>query len=343
MSSIDFVIPWVDGNDPEWRKQKRKVCSEFMDDRPQRYRDWGLLRYWFRGVEAFTPWVNRIHFITWGHLPPWLNTQHPKLHIVRHEDYIPAEYLPTFSSHVIELNMHRVDGLSRQFVYFNDDMFLLRPLKETDFFRNGLPCDSALMNPVATDDLCKPGNGGKIFSIPYNNVQYLNRDFDMRQSMKEHWRKWYSPRYGSYLIRNLLLSIWPRFVGFVDLHLAQPFLKASFEEAWARDGDILDATCRHAIRNDHDVNQWLIRYRQLAQGRFVPVKPTRDAVFQMDEQTDKLVCDCISRQKKSMICINDGEMGTNAFEKARLQLQTAFASILPTASAYEKDQGGMIL
>lgn len=190
MSSIDFVIPWVDGNDPEWRKQKRKVCSEFMDDRPQRYRDWGLLRYWFRGVEAFTPWVNRIHFITWGHLPPWLNTQHPKLHIVRHEDYIPAEYLPTFSSHVIELNMHKVDGLSRQFVYFNDDMFLLRPLKETDFFRNGLPCDSALMNPVATDDLCKPGNGGKIFSIPYNNVQYLNRDFDMRQSMKEHWRKW---------------------------------------------------------------------------------------------------------------------------------------------------------
>ena len=239
--------------------------------------------------------------------------------------------------------MHRVDGLSRQFVYFNDDIFLLRPLKETDFFRNGLPCDSALMNPVATDDLCKPGNGGKIFSIPYNNVQYLNRDFDMRQSTKGHWRKWYSPRYGSYLIRNLLLSIWPRFVGFADLHLAQPFLKASFEEAWAQDGDILDVTCRHAIRNDHDVNQWLIRYRQLAQGRFVPVKPTRDAVFQMDEQTDKLVCDCISRQKKSMICINDGEMGTNAFEKARLQLQTAFANILPTASAYEKDQGGVIL
>ena len=63
-------LPWVNGSDPEWLCQKQKVDSEFADDRPQRYRDWGLLRYWFRGVEAYTPWVNRIHFITWGHLPP---------------------------------------------------------------------------------------------------------------------------------------------------------------------------------------------------------------------------------------------------------------------------------
>ena len=65
----------------------------------------GLLKYWFRAVEAYAPWVGQVHFITWGHLPEWLNTQCPKLHIVNHEDYIPEKYLPTFSANPIELNI----------------------------------------------------------------------------------------------------------------------------------------------------------------------------------------------------------------------------------------------
>ena len=81
------------------------------------------LQYWFRGVGKFAPWVNRIHFITYGHLPPWLNVDHPKINIVRHTDYIPKKYLPTFNSHVIELNIHRIEGLANCFVYFNDDTF----------------------------------------------------------------------------------------------------------------------------------------------------------------------------------------------------------------------------
>ncbi|MBR6159158.1 MAG: Stealth CR1 domain-containing protein, partial [Lachnospiraceae bacterium] len=126
---IDFVITWVDGNDPEWRKEKEKYSGKTTgDDREKRYRDWELLRYWFRGVENCAPWVNKIHFVTCGHLPDWLDTGHPKLNIVNHKDYIPEQYLPTFSCRPIELNLHRIPGLSDDFVYFNDDMFLLRPV-----------------------------------------------------------------------------------------------------------------------------------------------------------------------------------------------------------------------
>lgn len=86
---IDFVIPWVDGNDPDWRNERSKWCIENEGDhREIRFRDWDNLQYWFRGVEKFAPWVNRIHFITYGHLPPWLNVDHPKINIVRHTDYI---------------------------------------------------------------------------------------------------------------------------------------------------------------------------------------------------------------------------------------------------------------
>ena len=69
--------------------------------------------------------VRRIHFVTWGHLPSWLNKEHPKLNIVNHKDFIPEKYLPTFNSHAL-WNMHRIPGLAENFVYFNDDMFLIK-------------------------------------------------------------------------------------------------------------------------------------------------------------------------------------------------------------------------
>ena len=96
MEEIDFVITWVDGQDEAWRREKARYVSDSkkVDAGEERYRDWELLKFWFRGVEKFAPWVRKVHFITWGHLPKWLDTNHPRLHIVRHEDYIPQEFLP---------------------------------------------------------------------------------------------------------------------------------------------------------------------------------------------------------------------------------------------------------
>ena len=117
---IDFVLAWVDGSDPDWQRRKAQIVGgASADDGVFRYREWGLLPYWFRGVEKFAPWVRKIHFICDQEPPAWLNTDHPKLHIVRHEDYLPDVYRPAFSSHPIELNMHRIPGLSEQFVYYN--------------------------------------------------------------------------------------------------------------------------------------------------------------------------------------------------------------------------------
>lgn len=62
---IDFVIAWVDGNDPKWKKEREKYMPKSGNDaRDVRYRDWDNLKYWFRGVEKFAPWVNKIHFVT---------------------------------------------------------------------------------------------------------------------------------------------------------------------------------------------------------------------------------------------------------------------------------------
>lgn len=121
---IDFVITWVDGDDPQWIN-KFEYFSKLSegDKRMVRYRNWDLLRYWFRGVEKYTPWVRYVFFVTEGHIPSWLNIKYTKLKIIKHSDFIPSEDLPLFNSRAIEVNLHRIPGLSEQFVYFNDDFF----------------------------------------------------------------------------------------------------------------------------------------------------------------------------------------------------------------------------
>lgn len=336
MNTIDFVVPWVDGRDPEWQKKKANFSgSAETDTRAQRWRDWDTLKYWFRGVEKFTPWVRKVWFICDQEPPAWLNRDHPKLKIIRHEEYIPEEYLPAFQANPIELNVHRIGDLAEQFVYFNDDMFVIAPLKEDFFFRNGLPRDSALLNPIPTTDLTKKSSCQRIFTLHLNNAEYANRDYDFRTEVRKHPGNWYNFRYGSSLIRNLMLSVWPRFVGFYEPHLPQGYLKSAFAEAWEADRDILDQTSRHPFRNDLDVNQWLIRHRQLIEGKFVPKKPLKNAVFDLKIQQDA-VMDTIRNQRVPVICINDGEMEDNEFEIIRSELVKAFDAILPKKSEYEK-------
>ena len=334
---IDFVIAWVDGNDPEWQRRKNDAqhFGGQNDARRERYRDWGLLRYWFRAVAQFTPWVRKVHFVCDQKPPEWLNTDCKKLHITYHKDYIPHEFLPTFNSHPIELNAHRIPGLSEHFVYFCDDMFLLRPVKETAFFRGGLPADCAGLNPIPCSDLRPESKDKRIFYIPLNDTEYLNREFNFRQCVKRHPLKWYNIRYGNYLIRNVFFSSYSRFVGFSVFHLAQPYLRKAFEEAWESNEDILRQTCSHPFRDDHDVSQSFIRFRQLAEGNFSPKHPVSHGAFHICEDNRRVV-DIIKNQRLPMICLNDGEFPEEQFERIRSEIQNAFESILSDRSEYER-------
>ena len=61
---IDIVIPWVDGGDIEWQKERNKYAGKGPEDfAVYRYRDMGLLKYLFRGIEKNMPWVNKVFFV----------------------------------------------------------------------------------------------------------------------------------------------------------------------------------------------------------------------------------------------------------------------------------------
>lgn len=136
-NNIDFVILWVDGNDQNWLSEKFNYLSESdkLNNNDSRFRDWELLRYWFRAIEENAPWFNNIYFITYGHVPIWLNLENKKLKVISHKDFIPEKYLPTFNSNVIELNLHRINTLNEQFVLFNDDFFLNKKVSPNFFLK----------------------------------------------------------------------------------------------------------------------------------------------------------------------------------------------------------------
>lgn len=328
---IDFVVPWVDGSDPDWiaefNKYAPKEKQRETDASKQRYRDYGLLRYWFRGVEKFAPWVRKVHFITCGQKPDWLNLDAPKLHWVRHSDYIPQEYLPVFSANPIELMMHRISGLAEHFVYFNDDFFLTAPVKRDFFFKNRLPRDSAVMNAEA-------GSGNLMTAILFNDLEVINRQFSKRKTIVRHFFKWFNLKYGSFLLRNVCLVPWPRFTGFVQPHFAQPFKKSVIEEVWNEFGEVLNRTCREKLRSVNDVNQWLFREWQLCKGEFSPIHPFAGKKYFSLADDIGVIVSTIEKQKYFEIVLNDSD--ANDYVDRISRIKSAFEKILPKKCGFEK-------
>lgn len=143
-NDIDIVYTWVDGSDPAWLNKKdfhaqSQANPHFPSSRSNsRFRSIDELKYSLRSIEAYAPWVRKIHIITDAQTPKWLNTEHPKLQIVDHKDIFKnTNHLPCFNSTAIVSNIHNTPDLSEKFIYLNDDVFLGRPTSPNEFFPNG--------------------------------------------------------------------------------------------------------------------------------------------------------------------------------------------------------------
>jgi hypothetical protein len=139
---IDVVYTWVDGEDPDWRRRKRAAAPAVANGRvaeaadgSERFRNRDELRYSLRSVDTYAPWVRHVWIVTDGQVPPWLDTDAARVTVVDHREIWPAPgALPTFNSHAIEANLHRIEGLSEHFLYLNDDVFLAGNVDPETFF-----------------------------------------------------------------------------------------------------------------------------------------------------------------------------------------------------------------
>lgn len=333
--AIDIIIPWVDGSDPEWQAERAKYFSCLQIDSNAnsiiRYQSWDNLHYWFRAIEKFMPWVNTVFFITYGHVPTFLNTEHPKLRIVKHSDYIPKEYLPTFNSNTIEMNYHRISDLSENFVLFNDDVFPLQPIDETYYFRNNMVCDEAVESPIMPVDIGDLSRWA--CTVKANNILLINKHFKKKDVQKKNFWKWYYPGYGELLKRNLGLRYWYNFAGFHDPHLAVALKKSTLEELWKIEKDLLDLASENKFRAETDVSQCLVRYWQLCKGEFAPRK-TLGKSYSVRIDNYKSIAKEIEQQKKQMISLNES-CTEDEFKVIKEAINGAFEKILPEKSSFE--------
>ena len=330
---IDFVVTWVDNEDPQWQAAFRRwlpAAVTDLDIGKERYRNWHLLRYWFRGVERFAPWVRKIHFITNGQLPSWLNTQHPKLHLVKHSDIMPPEALPTFNSNAIEMCLDKIEGLSENFVYFNDDVFLVGHVGQDYFFRNGLPCDVAVTRWHNKQD-------GVMRSIVDNNLRVLNGHFSKYSVILRQANKWFTRAYGWHNIReNLLALLQPRFAGFLEPHSVLPIQRHTLAELRNACAPQMEQTTLARFRSSSDINPWLYRYWRLCKGEFTPFYQADSfRVFcSVEKEFPQLRCHIKDRQTK-IVVINDSEYYSD-FRHLRQITGQLFSELLPEVGSFER-------
>lgn len=309
---VDVVYTWVDDTDPAWQARRDAALTSL--DRPlmtqaagaARFANHDELRYSMRSLHLYAPWVRRIWLVTDDQVPAWLDPCHERVRVVSHKElFADRGRLPTFNSHAIESQLHQLDGLSEQFVYFNDDVFVGRPLSPLKFFQpNGLsklfPSKGKVdPGPVSAEDLASTAAGK-------NNRALLARDFD---------------RHLTYKMK----------------HVPHPLRRDVLAEMTARYAEELDRTAGNRFRDASDVSlvSSAYHYYALATDRAVLDRISSAYVSLAAPDAKRQLAQLLSRRELDVFCVNDEE-GTPQQRLARQRMLRDFLSAyFPVAGPWE--------
>ena len=255
---VDAVYLWVDDSDPRWRARRDAVrdrlgLGESASRTPaqppaplgstpgaHQFRDRGELRASMRSLEMYAPWIRHIYLVTDDQRPDWLDTEHGRVTVVDHRQiFAEPEVLPSFNSHAISSQAHRIPGLSDRYLLMNDDVMFAAPVTPYDFFT---PTGQlkAFFSRSRRPDL-PPDQLSVLELARANSADLLRRDFGRRASR-------------------------------LFAHVPVPQRKDVALEVAERYAGEIAATVRNPFRaaNDVVVNSWLHLYTALFTGRGVP-------------------------------------------------------------------------
>lgn len=193
MFDIDYVFPYVNNNDPVWRRSYIDYCRRISSlDRinkinGERYEDLGLLPYLILCIEKNLPWIRKIHLIISNkEQVPDIIRKDPKIHVVLHKDMMPESTLPTFNSTSIEMYLRRIPDLAEHFIYGNDDMFPINELQPTDFFS-----EDGYKIKINFHVNTLKSSSNQFRRVCYNNNKTLLNHYDFKSELKD--REYYRP------------------------------------------------------------------------------------------------------------------------------------------------------
>ena len=142
-NKIDFVVIYVDMSDKEWCDGYNEFIKTNNIPLPEinnvevRSRDYGTLKCLFRSLDLYAPWINNVFLCVQreSQVPKWINRDTVK--VVLHEEFIPREFLPVYNTFTIQTHVHRIPGISENFIFSDDDSILMDHTTPDFFFNHG--------------------------------------------------------------------------------------------------------------------------------------------------------------------------------------------------------------
>ena len=311
MEKIDFVLPWVDGNDIKWQKSKKRYSPNNDDDgdAPVRFRDMNTLKYVLRSIEKNCPWYNKIFLITEGHYPSWLNIDHERVELITHQElYYDKSHLPIFNSSSIEMNLSNLyNRLSDKFVYLNDDMIIFRKVSQDRFFKKDLPVDFLSHGWIPRNKYF--GKLRRMDSWVHsinNNLKLINQKFSPLSLSKETlYHRSYSTKTK---ISNFLLDkLYRKYIWLGHWHHPQPYLKETLKEVYGEFKEAMMHCSSNKFRDNSDLTQYLYRYWHLTKQKFYPYDHKDGLIANIDSKTtlEYLLNQLRKNSSINFVCFND--------------------------------------
>ena len=139
MEKIDAVITWVDGSEPNYQRKLKEHLSN-NDKIKRQYLQANEINLCVASIVKYAPFIRKIFIVTDKQSPNLDSVKHivskEKIEIVDHEEIFRdnIEFLPTFNIRSIDALLFRIKDLSEKFIYFNDDMFLIKKTNPEDWF-----------------------------------------------------------------------------------------------------------------------------------------------------------------------------------------------------------------
>ena len=207
--------------------------------------------------------------------------------------------------------------------YFNDDMYLIRESQPSDFYKKGQP------KLLAVYDALVPWS--PFTNTYHNNVELIYRHFPNKKALKSSPWKFFNFRYGSLVLKNLLLLPWGP-TGYVNQHLPVPMKKSTLAHLWEIEGETLDKTSRNQIRDyGVDVNQYICQLWQIESNQFFPMSKNFGVSIDLN-QVDRLES-IFKDKRKKLLCVNDD---IDFKEESIIRFKEILKEHYPEKSAFEK-------
>jgi len=310
---IDLVITWVDGSDPQWRSDYEREVAEVPGLHPlasdaARYRSWDLLRYSLRSISWYTDFVRQIYLVTAGHVPSWLNVEHPGITTVRHDEIMDTDALPTFNSHSIESRLHHIPGLADYYVYSNDDLLIAGPLAARSLFtREGLAQVTLGSEPI-------PGGVATEIDAPID-------------AASKNGRALLEKAFGYVASRKLA-------------HVPFPQIRSLVEELEDRFPDEFDRTHRSRFRHRDDISvaAFLSQHAALATKAGTESEIRAEYVNVADRWAGEKLDQLLERRDLDVLCVNETSIDEDSEGAIASMLEGFLGWILPEPSPFELDR-----